>query len=321
MREKNPLLAVVVTFLSFALAVLLVVPMAASAQDKPNTPPNGQNSGGWSSFTRGGAVYQFDADVEDDARFNVTRFNLEAGTGYRWNRQDSVSLALGYTYNGYSFSEGSDPGVFSDNPWDDIHSLSLSVPIRYGFGPNWSSFFLPSIRSTGESGASFSDTITGGLLGGFAYRFGDYLTIGPGIGVISQLEESATVIPILIIDWKITDKLSLETGRGQAATLGPGLTLNYRANERWSAAIGGRYEKLRFRLDSSDNNPDGIGEDSSFPLFASVTHRFSPKSSVSLIGGVELGGELRQEDEKGNRVASENYDAAPFLGLTFGVRF
>ena len=28
-----------------------------------------------------------------------------------------------------------------------------------------------------------------------------------GIGVISQLEESATVFPILIIDWKITDRL------------------------------------------------------------------------------------------------------------------
>ena len=173
----------------------------------------------------------------------------------------------------------------------------------------------------GAGGASFSDTVTGGILGGFAYRFGETLTIGPGIGVVLQLEDNPTIIPILIIDWKITDKLSLETGRGQAATLGPGLTLNYRANDRWSAAIGGRYEKLRFRLDSSDSNPDGIGEDSSFPLFGSVTHRFNPKSSVSLVGGVELGGELRQEDENGDRIASENYDPAPFLGLTFNLRW
>ena len=315
MRRKSPLLATV------TLLLTCLLPLTAAAQDKPDSPRLGQGPGGWSQFTRGGAVYQFDADIEDDASFTVTRLNLEAGTGYRWNRQNSVSLALGYTYDGYSFAQGKEPGAFANEPWEDIHTFSLGIPIRYGINNEWSTFVIPSVRSTGESGASFSDTLTGGVLGGFAYRFGDRLTIGPGIGVISQLEESATVIPILIINWKITDKLSLETGRGQAATLGPGLTLNYRANDKWSAAIGGRYEKLRFRLDSSAGNPDGIGEDSSFPLFASVTHRFSPKSSVSLIGGVELGGELRQEDEKGNRIASENYDPAPFLGLTFGIRF
>ncbi|MBT8347335.1 MAG: TonB-dependent receptor [Desulfofustis sp.] len=315
MTPKTSFMAVVITLMACSL------PITAAGQSKPESPPPMQGPAGWSYFTRGGAVYQFDADIEDDATFNVTRFNLEVGAGYRWNRQDSVGLALGYTYNGYSFSSGKEPGPFADKPWDDIHSLSLGVPMRYGLNSDWSTFFIPSVRFTGDGDADVGDTMTGGLLGGFAYRFGDRLTIGPGIGVFSQLEESATVIPILIVDWKITDKLSLETGRGQAATLGPGLTLNYRANERWSVAVGGRYEKLRFRLDSNGGNPDGIGEDSSFPLFASVTHRFNPKSSLSLVGGVELGGELRQEDEDGNRIASENYDAAPFLGLTFGVSF
>ena len=313
----------ILSSLSAALLIGLVFwfPTWATAQKKPESQPPGQAMSGWSTFTRGGAVYQFDADIEDDASFNVTRVNLEVGASYRWDRQDSIGLALGYTYNGYSFSEGKEPGPFAESPWDDIHTLSLGIPIRYGIGNDWSTFVIPSVRFTGEGDADAGDTMTGGILGGFAYRFGDKLTIGPGLGVISQLEESATVIPILLINWKITDKLSLETGRGQAATLGPGLILSYQASERWSAAIGGRYEKLRFRLDSSSDNPDGIGEDSSFPLFASVTHRFSPKSSVSLIGGVELGGELRVEDDKGERIASENYDAAPFLGLTFGVRF
>jgi hypothetical protein len=315
MTSRNRFAAAVIALLACSL------PLTASAQSKPESPPAVQGPAGWSYFTRGGAVYQFDADIEDDATFNVTRFNLEVGAGYRWNRQDSIGLAVGYTHNGYSFSAGSEPGPFAAKPWDDIHSISIGAPMRYGLNNDWSTFFIPSVRFTGEGDADAGDTMTGGLLGGVAYQFGDRLTIGPGIGVFSQLEESVTVIPILIIDWKITDKLSLETGRGQAATLGPGLTLNYRVNEKWSAAIGGRYEKLRFRLDSSGDNADGIGEDSSFPLFASVTHRFSPKSTVSLVGGVELGGELRQEDENGNRIASEDYDAAPFLGLTFGLRF
>ena len=300
--------------------LLFTLPFAAAAEGRKNSPSNGQGPAGWSHFARGGAVYQFNSDLEGDEDFSVTRFNLEAGTGYRWNSHKSVSLAASYTFNGYSFSERKQTGAFSGKPWSDIHSLSIGVPMRYGIDSQWSAFFIPSVRSNGESGSNFSDTVTGGILGGFAYRFGDTLTIGPGIGVISQLEDSPTVFPILIIDWMITSKLSLETGRGQAATLGPGLTLNYRSNDRWSAAIGGRYEKLRFRLDNSNVNPDGIGEDASFPLFVNVTHRFNRKSSVSLVGGVELGGELRQENAKGDQVASEDYDPAPFLGLTFSSR-
>jgi len=243
---------------------------------------------------------------------------IQAGHGYAWDRRTSLSLSLGYSYDGYSFSQGD--GIASFNPWEDIHSFSLGVPMRKGFGEEWSAFLIPSLRSSGESGATFDETITGGVLTGFAYRFSDRLTIGPGVGVVSQLEESATVFPVIIIDWKITDRLSLETGRGLGATLGPGLTLNYQANRLWNFAIGGRYEKLRFRLDHDGTVPDGIGEDKSFPLFASCTYSFDPKTQVSLVGGIELGGELVVEDEEGNRITKESYDPGGFLGLTFRVR-
>ncbi len=307
--------------LCFLSALLISLPLVALAQDKPEKRPSGPPQAGWTSFSRGGAVYQFDSDLDDDGSFNATRFNIEAGSGYGWSRRNSVSLAVSYSYDGYSFSPGSAGQPSAINPWDDIHTLSLSVPVRWGVSERWSSFFVPSVRSTGESGADFSDTVTGGILGGFAYRFGENLTIGPGLGVVSQLEDNATIFPILIINWKITDKLSLETGRGLAATLGPGLTLNYQANEKWSYGIGGRYEKLRFRLDSDSAVANGIGEDTAFPLFASATHRFNRKASASLIGGVELGGELRQEDENGDKIASESYDAAAFLGLAFNIRW
>jgi len=300
--------------------LILTVPVSVLAQNEPEKPAAGPPAEGWTSFTRGGAVYQFDAELDNGAEFSSSRFNIEAGTGYNWTRRNAVALTLSYSLDDYSFSDDS-AGTDSLNPWDEIHTVSLSLPVRWGVTDNWSSFFIPSVSSTGENGAEFSDTITGGFLGGFAYRFGDKLSIGPGLGVVSQLEDDATIFPILIIDWQITDKLSLETGRGLAATLGPGLTLNYQVNPKWNAAVGGRIEKLRFRLDSDGETPDGIGEDSSFPLFASVTHRFTPKAAVSLVGGLELDGELRREDKDGNKIASESYDPATFLGLTFNIRW
>lgn len=298
----------------------LTICSALAAQEEADERRMRGTQEGWSTFIRGGAVNQFDTDLEEGGSYRATRFNLQAGQGYAWNRRSSVSLALSYSYDGYSFSSGNADGMAAFKPWDDIHSMDLSLPIRWGIDNDWSTFLIPSVRSSGESGASFSETITGGVLAGFAYRFGDRLTVGPGLGVISQLEENATVFPILIINWRITDKLSLETGRGLAATLGPGLTLNYRANDRWSFLFGGRYEKLRFRLDEKGRVANGIGEDSSFPLFAGATYSFSPKSSISLVGGVELEGELRQEDEEGNRIVKETYDPAGFLGLTFRFR-
>lgn len=302
-------------------SLLISLPASAIAQDNQKEGPAGPPAAGWTSFSRGGAVYQFDTDLDNGAEFSATRFNIEAGSGYSWTRRNSLAVAVSYSYDDYSFSSNSPAQPSGLKPWEDIHTLSLSLPLRWGVSERWSSFFVPSVTSTGESGADFGDTVTGGILGGFAYRFSDSLTIGPGLGIVSQLEDDPSIFPILLIDWNITDKLSLETGRGLAATLGPGLTLNYQVNPSWNVAIGGRYERLRFRLDSNSEVPDGIGEDSSFPLFASVTHRFSPKAAVSLVGGLELEGELRQEDENGDKIASESYDPATFLGLTFNVRW
>ncbi len=298
--------------------IVVLIPTALFAAEKSSEQGSRGMQTGWSTFTRGGAVYQFDTDLDEGGSYNATRFTIQAGHGYAWDDRTSVSLALGYSFDGYDFTSG--PGITALEPWDSIHAVSLSVPMRIGIDNDWSGYLIPSLRSSGESGADFGETISGGGLVGIAYRFSERLTIGPGIGVQSQLEDTATIFPILIVDWKITDRLSLSTGRGLGATLGPGLTLNYQPDQKWEFTIGGRYEKLRFRLDKDGPVPSGIGEDKAFPLFAGCTYRFSRKAHVSLVGGVELGGELRLEDNDGNRIHKESYDPGGFLGLTFSLR-
>lgn len=297
--------------------LFLLLPLSAEAQqgegDSARFP-----SAGWSSFVRGGVVQQLDTDLSEQGSFDATRLAVQGGVSYAWDYRTSVSLSLGYSYDGYSFSGEAPTAGFS--PWGDVNTLSLGLPMRWGMGEQWSAFLVPTIRATGEQGSSLSDSVTGGGFTGAAYRFSDKLIIGPGIGVISQIEESATVFPILIIDWKITDTLSLETGSGLGATLGPGLVLNYQVTPSWRLSLGGRYEKLRFRLDEDGPVPDGIGEDRSFPLFIGCTYNFSRQNSISLIGGIETGGDLRLEDKDGNLIKEESYDTGGFLGLTFNLR-
>ncbi len=113
---------------------------------------------------------------------------------------------------------------------------------------------------------------------GYSYDGYDF-SGNTGFGSLNPWED----IPIIIINWKITDKWSLDNGRGLDATLGPGLTLNYQPNRMWLFGIGGRYEKLRFRLDKNGATGDGVGEDSSFPIFVSSTYNVNPKSNISLV--------------------------------------
>lgn len=304
---------------SLILSSFLLFPVIASGEDTAQRPQGGGQST-WSTVTRGGAVYQFDTDLDEGGSYTSGRYNIEVGQNYGWSRRDTATLSFSYTLDSYDFSGGNPGGIAFNDPWENIHTFSISTPLRKGIGDNWTAFLIPSIRSAGESGANFSETITGGGFTGVSYKFSDSLTIGPGLGVFSQLEESATIFPVLIIKWDITDKLSLDTGRGLAASLGPGLTLSYRANPKLRLGVGGRYEKLRFRLDEDGSVESGIGEDSSFPVFATCTYSVNRKSSFSFVAGLETGGELKVEDSDGSTIIEESSDPGVFAGLTFNMR-
>lgn len=274
---------------------------------------------GWATFVRGGAIYQFDTDMDTGGSFGARRLYVQGGAAYTWDRRHSVSLGLGYGRDRYDFSGAA--GFGASPPWEDVHSVDVSAAVRYGLTRQWTLFAVPSIRFTAEDGAAVGDAATGGLLGGALYRFSDRLSIGPGMGGVSQIEDSVDFFPILLIDWRITDTLALTTGRGVGATLGPGLQLLWTPNRQWTVALGGRYERLRFRLTDSGPAPEGVGEDRAFPVFCGATYRLSPMVQVSVLGGTEFGGELLIEDRDGNLLRKTGYSTAAFIGGTFSFRF
>lgn len=307
-----------VSVLLCALLTMSLLPVQAlQAADHGGNRPAGSASN-WSFPLRGGYVYQFDADLDQGGSFSINRLYLQGGPVYSLGQRRSFGLSIGYGYDTYDFS-GLTAG--QQAPWEDIHSWRISTPVRWGIGSDWTMFVFPTLRFTAENGADWGDALTGGGFAGFSYRLNDHLTIGPGIGILTELEDDATTFPILLIDWKITDRLSLETGAGLAATRGPGLLLNYRTTDSLELFVGGRYEKQRFRLADDGPVPDGIGESSSFPVFVGANYSCSDKTKASLVGGAELGGELRREDLQGRLVSQDDYDPALFLGAAFSGRF
>ena len=314
-------------YLTVAAVLLLGSSLLAQEEPKPpageapagEAPPEAQMPSGPLTFFKvsGGTVHQFETDVDGGGSFDVNRFYIQPGVDIFFSRDLQVSVGLGYSYDRYAFSGGE--GQAGAGPWDDVHSVQFGVLTRYVLDEEWTLFGAPAFRWSAEKDASLSDGFSFGLYGGAAWKASENLTIGPGVAFFTEIEESALAFPFLLIDWKIAEKWSFSTGSGLAATRGPGLVLAYEFADEWSVGLGGRWEQFRFRLDDEGPAQGGVGEEESIPLFLRLTWEPSKRTSVSLLAGANLYGSLTVSDESGDRLASEDYDPAAFLGIAFEI--
>ncbi|WP_018970791.1 hypothetical protein [Rubritalea marina] len=270
-----------------------------------------------------GYIYDFSTNIDGGGEVSSHFFHLSGSRRLQLeSRRVFVRLNASYYNNSYNFSGGPIGSLSQVDPWDSVHTFNLGASVLWRMTDEWNLFFLPTVRSAGESGASFSDTLTAGALLGASYRFNDKLSIGPGVGYVGQIEDSASVFPILVIDWKLTDSLTLSTGTTVGATLGPGLSLKWDIKDDLRFTVGARAERTRFRL-SSDNPAlqNGIGEDNSIPVYGILTYQWTDLIQTSLLAGVGVSNDFVVDDANGNRLTRQDYDPSPFLGINVGFVF
>jgi hypothetical protein len=276
--------------------------------------------GQWVWSAAGGAVNQSSANLSDGpGDVAVTRGYLSGGFGYAWDRDTSVSVSLGGGTTDYDFSSAA--LIEGRKPWGRIRDYRLSMPVRFSPFEKMNVIAIPSIRTHAESGANLRDGRTEGVLGGFSWKFSDALSIGPGFGWFSDVGDESNVFPILLVDWKITESLSLNTGRGLAASQGPGLSLNYELNSKWTLGLTARYEKIRFSLKEREGRSAKVGEDASTPLYIVASYSPWPMASITALAGADIGGTLSMEDGSGQRIAKADIDTAMVFGVAFQSRF
>jgi len=279
-----------------------------------------QQRGPWLFSVDGGGMHQSEADLSDSTGgFAMDRWFVSGSVNYGWSRRDSVGISIGGGQSNYDFNDESSFG--GGAPWEKIDDTRVSLNGRFGFGETGSIFIIPTLRYNGEKDASSSDSRTWGLFAAATWKVKDNLTIGPGIGIFSRLENGTRVFPVLAIDWDISERWNLSTGRGLASSVGPGLTLSYKLNDDWSFGVAGRYENQEFRLDDDGPAPGGIGRDKSIPLVFSAALTPNEKLNFSVFAGIEFAGELRIRDALDVTVDKSDYDPALLVGVTFEVRF
>ena len=256
-----------------------------------------------------GVGYRADADIDDrGGDFNETRFSVTGARAFNPNEKLRLEPIVAYRFSAYDFSRA--------EPWDDIHSFRATMLVSYRIDDTWSVFGGPSIGFSGESDADFGDAVTFGGALGANYRVSERLAIGGGFTISSEIEDDTRLRPLVLVNWQINDQWSFESGYTEVAGGGgPGGEIRYQINDAWRVAAGLQFQEKRFRL--SDEGPvrDGVGEDTSWPVYGKVTWQICPHAALELLGGVSVAGELRLENEDGHKIAESDYDPAPLVGL------
>ena len=289
-------------------ALLLCQPVAAQAQ----------RSGPWIFTANAIGVHQSEADLNDaGGSFNVDRWFVNGGVTFALGARTSLSATVGGGKAVYEFDGN---GAAGRDWWGNISDKRLSLVGRIGLGDKGVLTIVPTLRYNSEDGAGSGDSQTYGLSAAATWRLSEDLVIGPGIGVLSRLENGARVFPLLAIDWNISDRWNLATGKGAGSSQGAGLTLNYKFNDDWSFALTGRYEKLEFRLGNKGIAPGGVGRDRSYPLVVSADLTPNPRLRFSVFAGASLLGKLEVKSLSGNKIKSD-YDPALLVGASAEFRF
>lgn len=303
-----------------AALLSLIVAAPALAQQVDETPAKGVRV-----TVGGGYLHQFETDFDDRGGGGVSVDRGYGVVGAGFELSPSLDLGLRLAWEGSWYDWDGQSALFlggTTRPWRDPQSIQLGGNLRMRLDDSWSLQAGLFGTASGELDADVEDTLSiGGILGA-TYRADERFMIGGGVLVASQIEDDALIIPLIFIDWRINETLRLTNAAGpEAYPTGAGLELVWSATRELDLAIGGKYEVRRFRLDDEGPAPDGVGQDRSFGLWGRAAYRFTPQLRLDFIFGAALGGELRLENDRGNKLAEVDVDPAPFLGLFLSYRF
>ncbi len=258
-----------------------------------------------------GVSEQFNTSINTDGSFSLTRFKAGVRAPVRLNDDFVLGTTFRYQLDSYDFQSS------PDYSWHNINTLAVSSILAWRVDDVWSVYGGGFVRLSAESSASLGDGVNGGGVAGFNYKVDDTLRVGAGLAVISVLEDSARVLPILTAKWKFDEDFRLDLGLADIATMGYGADLKWFFNPELEFTLGVQYHRSRFRV-GQDNS---IGQEQATTVFVGPTWHACPNMDVTGYVGLAAGGQLRAEDSAGQKTAQSDYSTAAVLGLNASVRF
>ena len=263
-------------------------------------------------------VLQTSADMDAGGDVSIHRLGFKFGAIRGLDNGSSIGGGLSYTMLGYRF-EGT-PALGGFNPWEDIDQLQLSLQYRYAIDGESSLFVMPSVTSSGESGASFSDGLEFGAIFGYTKTFSRELTLGIGGGALHGLEDTSG-FPVIFVYWQMAENWRLSNPFRPGPSGPAGLEIVYTGLPGWEIGFGGGYRVSRFALNDVGPAPHGFGQNEGAAMFVRASREFQTGGNLDLYVGTVVGGELELEDSGGRLLARTDYDPSILLALAYTQRW
>jgi len=272
----------------------------------------------WRPFVSITPFFEGDTDLDRGGEFSVRGVVLRAGASREFGAGNRAGLTFNYDYFDDSFSN---PTAFVGiAPWNNVQRYGVTAPLSFALNDGWTLGVAPSVDWFKENGANTGDSMVWGASVSAIKAFGDGNRLGLGIAAFAHIEETQ-VFPVLIVDWRLSDRWRLVNPLATGPSGPAGLELDYRFDNDWSVGIGGAYRVARFRLSDTGPVPNGVGEVTGVPIFLRATRTLSQPLTLSIYVGAVAQGRLRVEDPKGNLLREDDFDLAPLVGLTITGRF
>jgi hypothetical protein len=277
-----------------------------------------KEGGGVSVEIRARGSFTFSADIDDtDGDVQIGRAGFGINLGFQpWERA-RLSLGLDEEVSWYLFDNAT--GIIPSSPADgDPFELALTTTfsprLSVQHDQHWAWFVGGIIQVSGEPDADIGDSATYGGFAGARYAFSENFGLSFGFAAKSRLEDDAIVIPLIGLDWKINERVTVAT----EGTFG---FITVKLADEWNAVVSGGWELRDYRLDDDAILPDGVVSDSRVPIGLAFEWKPSPNTTLSIGGGVVVWQEFEFRDNDGDDVSETNTDPAPFIGVSATFRF
>ncbi|MEM6333988.1 MAG: DUF6268 family outer membrane beta-barrel protein [Planctomycetota bacterium] len=249
----------------------------------------------------------------DDVDLTVSRLGLDLSSEYWFSRQVVGTFGVGTEWSHYALS-GFNGEVGLDEPISNAVTTTLRPGARFNFSRAWGAFGFGILEFSGDPGADWDKSFTGGGAAGASWSPNEDLRLLFGAGATSALDDTASFFPVLGVNWKFAERWSLET-------LGTGGAVRYRLDDTWTLSAGGRYESRDYRLDDDASVPDGVLRDDRALVEVSATYRPRPGFDITAGVGAVVWSELTVDSAGSDEVFEATGDVTAVLGLRGVVRF
>jgi hypothetical protein len=255
-------------------------------------------------------------DLEDDAGdVEVDRVGMDLNLDYTDDTGQLWTFRWGWEESDYDIDDAPG-GSAAEDALDDATVWSLSLVHRRRIDDQWEAWGGVGMQYGGADGVSFSDGRNFmGAVGG-NYQVNEDLNVGLGILVKEDFDDSAEVLPIPMLTYRIDE-------RNMVRWRGPRASFDHKVDDRITLRALLEYEMRQYRLDDDvAGAPDGAVNDSHLLLGGGVDYQVNEWFSVSGEIGVILAQEFEIEDDRGSEIDTvDGDDTGFFVGLSATFAF